>query len=106
MTDKEFNRSQGIANTILMQMGGYSKLNAMIGIKDLFAVENGVRFKIKCRGSKVNYVKIELTPMDLYKIEFGKLWGSKYKVIEEVDGIYGDMLKGMLEKASGLYLSL
>ena len=43
MVSKE--TSHEIANTILMQMGGYSKLDVMVGIKDCFVIDCGVRFK-------------------------------------------------------------
>ena len=98
--------NQEIATTILNQLGGFGRLNAMLGIKDLFAVENGVRFKIKVRGAKANYIKITLNSLDLYDVELGKLWGSKYKVIKKAESIYADMLKDLIEDTTGCYLSL
>jgi len=95
-----------IAETILQQLGGYNKLNMMIGLKDVFTIENGLSFKIKMRGSKVNYVKITLNSLDLYDIELGKLRAGKYKVIKESNGVYSDMLKPIIARTSGLNLSL
>ena len=95
-----------IAETILKQLGGFNKLNMMIGLKDLYALDNGLRFKIKIRGSKVNYVKITLNSLDLYDMELGYLRGQNYKVISEHNSIYSDMLKPILAKKSGLNLSL
>ena len=43
---------------------------------------------------------------DLYDMEIGKIWGMNYKVIEEHNDIYGDMMRSLFEKATKLYLSL
>lgn len=110
-------RNIEIANNILLQLGGYYRLKAMINIKDHVAVENGISFKFS--GSKnCNYVKIVLTDKDLYLIEFGKLYNKKekfadvsisipsYKKIEEIEGIYSDMLINLFEDKTGLVLTL
>jgi len=60
-----------VANIIRDQIGG--KALFMLGAKNLLAhgEENALSFRI--RGSKkVNYIKISLTPSDLYTMEFGK----------------------------------
>ena len=99
-------KNQEIASTIMNQLGGSNRLNAMIGLKDVYAVENGLSFKMKCKGAKVNYVKIVLNSLDLYDMELGKIHGNSYKVIKSIENVYCDQMKEIIEKTSGLYLSL
>ena len=67
--------------------------------------EKALSFRIK--GSrKVNYIKISLTPADLYDIEFGKVWGLNYKVVKTVEGVYADMMHDLIEQNTGLYTKL
>jgi len=110
-----------IANTILQQMGGYGKLKAMIGIYNLLAIDDGLRFDFK-GSKKVNRVTIELTPDDLYNVSFYKIPGFPKKVhnidkyfekldqcnipITKFDGIYCDQLIDIFEATTGLYLHL
>ena len=93
----------GIANTIKDQIG--HKALFMLGAKNL--IDHGDALSFRIRGSKaVNYIKITLTPADLYDIEFGKVWGSKYTVKSTVESYYVDMLHTAIEEATGLYTSL
>lgn len=106
---RESNRYEGggnieVANTILQQLGGRGRLSMMVGAYNFIALSNGVSFRIK--NPKANYVKIVLTPSDLYDLEVGRIRGSTYKVVFEQRGIYVDMLKKSIEKATGMYLSL
>ncbi len=98
-------KNQEIAQEILNQLGGQSKLNAMLGLKDVFAIENGVSFKIKVKGAKANYVKIILVN-DLYNLEFGKLRGNNYDIVETFEGASNDMLKNLLRKTTGCVLAI
>jgi len=93
-----------IANEILKQLGGVGRLVAMIGAYNFVAHKNGVSFKIK--NQRANYIKITLTSADLYDLEIGRIRGSKYTVVTEEKGLYNDMLKPSIEKATGMYLSL
>ena len=98
--------SKQIAINILNQLGGYNRLNAMIGLKDVIAHQSGVSFKIKCQGAKANYVKIILNGLDLYDVEIGKIRGLNYTVKKSVNDYYCDMLKELIENETGLRLSL
>lgn len=98
-------RNQEIAKTILMQMGGSNRLNAMIGAKYFAAIENGLSFRFKM-SKAANYVKITLNSLDLYDIEFGKVWGKNFKIVKTVNDVYDDQLKSIFERTTGLYLSL
>ena len=95
-----------IAETILVQLGGMNRLKMFTGAYNFGALPNGVSFRIKSRGySLVNYVKITLTPADLYNVEYGRIHNNKYRVIEEDFGLYNDMLVRSFENATNMYLS-
>ena len=92
-----------VGKIIADQIG--NKTFFMLGAKNLLAIEQGLSFRI--RGSKaVNYVKIVLNAMDTYDIEYGKVWGSNYKVKATEEGIYCDMLHDSIERNTGLYTKL
>jgi len=92
-----------IAKTIANQIGNPALF--MLGAKNL--IDHGDALSFRVRGSKaVNYIKITLTPADLYTMEFGKVWGSKYTVKNVEDGMYFDMLRDAIERNTGLYTSL
>jgi hypothetical protein len=93
-----------IASEIVNQLGGMGRLNMMTGAYNFGALPNGVTFRIK--NQKANVIKITLTSMDLYNLEVGRLRGGKYTVVVEKLGLYNDMLKPAIEKATGMYLSM
>ena len=99
--------SQEVAQTILNQLGG-GRFVMMTGAHNLSCSDDKCgTLMLKFKGSKVaNYLKISLTAMDLYDVEFGKIWGGKYKVVKEVSGYYNDMLVKLFEETTGLYTSL
>lgn len=111
----ELTPNQQMAATILHQLGGQKRLKLFTGAYDIYAIDNGVRFKIKNvdRGAP-NYVKIVLTPMDLYDMEIGRIgtktdmqYGTKedtYKIVHKYQGVYDDMLMDLFEKGTGMYL--
>ncbi len=89
-----------------MGMGG---LVAMVGANLFCIIDEGVvgiRFHFKgCR--KYNMVKIVLTAADLYDMTFAQInRKGDYKEGETIEGLYCDMLQGIFEKETGLYLSL
>ncbi len=92
-----------IATTIRDQIGG--KALFLLGAKNLVDCGDALSFRI--RGSKaVNYIKITPNGMDLYDMEFGKVWGSKYTVKATHNDVYNDMMHSLIEKETGLYTSL
>jgi hypothetical protein len=76
----------------------------MTGANRFIAYPNGLSFKLKSR--KANYVKITLNAMDLYDVQFQKLFGMKSKVVAEYDNLYFDQLIPIIEKETGMYLKL
>ena len=96
--------SDSIAMTILKQLGGMNRLIVMTGAYNFIDLGNGVSFKIK--NQRANYIKITLNSMDLYDLEVGRIRGTTYKVIATHKDVYFDQLKPLIEKATGMYLSL
>lgn len=99
-----------IAKTLLKQMGGSSRLKAMIGAKDFLSYKNNLQFKFSNGRikDKPNYIDIELDKgSDTYTVEFGRIsrGGLDYKRLRTVDGIYADQLKSLFERHTGLRLS-
>jgi len=94
-----------IAKTIAEQIG--NRALYMIGAKNLLAHEDGsLSFKIGRNSKSVNYVKITLTPADLYDITFSWVTKNGVKERSREEGIYWDMLKGAIERNTGMYTSL
>jgi len=92
-----------IAETIRDQIG--HKALYMLGAKNFGTNGNDLCFRI--RGSrKVNYIKITLSPADLYTMEFGKIHGHDYKVVENCEHVYADGMHKLIEEHTGLYTSL
>lgn len=93
-----------VANTILDQLGGAGRLRMMTGAYNFRDLGNGLSFRIK--NQRANYIKIVLTPMDLYDVEVGRVRGTTYKVVNSAEGLFFDQLKPFIEKSTGMYLSL
>tara|TARA_R110000851_G_scaffold326744_1_gene495696 strand:+ start:401 stop:718 length:318 start_codon:yes stop_codon:yes gene_type:complete len=99
------------AETIMQQLGG-NKFRVMTGAKEIYAIENGVQFKIGRNESGANRVVITLNGMDTYDMKFQKVSMSRktyqttVKDKAESLGNYNDMLAGEFEKITGLYTSL
>ena len=98
--------NETIATKIMNQLGGFNRVDAMVGLKDCMVNGAGLSFKIKLRGAAANYVKIQLNGLDLYDLEIGKLRGGNYNVIKSMDNVYADMLKGIVETTCKVRLSL
>jgi hypothetical protein len=98
-----------IANTIIQQLGGPGRLKAMAGCKDFMALDSGVSFGIGRNAAGINKCIVRLTEADLYDVEFGVVRRVKgvptYKVVDKTEGAYADILKGLFERATGMYLT-
>jgi len=96
---------QTIAREILKQLGG-NKFIVMTGAKHFVSDVNSLRFRIPRSKNGINYVKIVLNSLDLYDVEYGKVFGDKYTVVNVENNIYDDMLIPSFEKNTGLYTKL
>lgn len=95
-----------IAQTILKQLGGAGIIAAFTGAKHFITYEDGVSFRFPNRASgKPNFVKITLNGLDLYDVEFKRIYGTKVTPIESVEGVYNSQLVSIFERVTGLYLS-
>jgi hypothetical protein len=94
----------GVAETIREQIGPMAFL--MMGTKkDIWKDGNSLIFRI--RGSHWQKVKITLTPSDTYKVEFFKIHPKTFEVkSDEHTDVYVEDLHEVIERATGLYLSL
>lgn len=94
-------------NQLANSINGAHRLIAMIGAKNLAKDENSVSFKfMRGAANKANYCKITLNSMDLYDVEFGKIHGMNYKIINQVSGLYDDQLFSHFQDETKLNLSL
>jgi hypothetical protein len=96
-----------IASTILKQMGGSSRLNAMIGATGFLSIKNGNGVSFRFKGSKIaNYVEITLNSLDTYTVRFVKIRGTEVKEVKTEPIVYCDGLKPLFERTTNLYLTL
>jgi len=104
--------NQQIAETILQQLGGASRLRVMTGAKDFVAIDRGVKFGIGRNAAGINKVIIKLNERDLYDVEFGtsrmnrKTFELTWTVKDSTENAYDDMLKPLFEQATGMYLTM
>ena len=108
-----------IADVILKQLGGARRLSMFVGAKGFCSDDGGrtliFKFPNKAR-SKPNRIKVTLTAMDDYIVEFGRIGRKKdkgyglmvptYKVLKTIEGVYCDQLMDIFETETGLYLTL
>lgn len=101
-------KSKGeIGQTILQQMGGVGRLRAMIGANTFIAHPDGISFKFpNQKSSRGNYVKVTLTPDDLYDMEFSKIVKYQAKPVKRYSGLTFDQLIPVFQKQTGLRLHL
>lgn len=99
-----------VANEIANQIGGRAFF--MLGAGPRMGDANSLSFSFKgCRDNRANKIKITLTPMDVYCVEFFKIWkkrnaGIECTLMEVCENIYAEDLHACIERVTGLYLSL
>ena len=102
-----------IANTIMSQLG--QQCFMMIGAKDFTALScsedyhGGLTFKIGRNAKGVSHIRIQLTGLDLYDVEFLNCRAGRkemVKVIANQGGCYADMLHALIERETGMYVSM
>ena len=100
-----------VAQTIMEQMGRGrpNALAVMTGASNFIAYNEecgALSFKLPQNAkSGINYVKVTLTVMDTYTVEFGRVWGHKYVPLSKHEDIYCDVLADLFERETGLYVS-
>ncbi len=82
----------------------------MIGAKDFVFGKSGGKkslvFKIMRNSKGVSHIRMRLTSLDLYDMEFLAIRAGKIKVKSKEKGVYGDQLGGMIKKNTGLNVRL
>ena len=102
-----------VANTILEQLGG-AQFIVMTGSKNFVGDDNSLTMRLARNKSKANMLKITLTPMDDYTVEFYRYtsahftrnynWIDEKRVtVKKLDGVYFDQLQRIFEDVTGLY---
>ena len=94
-----------VAKEILRQLGG-NKFIAITGATNFVGSDNQLSFKVGRNSSRVTHVKITLNALDLYDVEYIRVWGVKRTVIAHSDGLYFDMLRPDFTAKTGLETSL
>lgn len=102
--------SKTIATTIAQQIG--SRFVPMIGAYNLLSHPEGAlsfRFKAQAaqvNGKRPNWIKVTLDPNDTYKVEFGRIRGLDFDILETLEDVYCDQLAPMIEETLQLRLSM
>jgi hypothetical protein len=101
-------RNKREADTALDQIG--PKALYMIGAKDFIFGNSGGKkslvFKIMRNSKGVSHIRMRLTSLDLYDLEFLAIRAGKIKVKSTEKGVYGDQLGVMIKKNTGLNVRL
>ena len=98
---------QSVGKIILQQLGGTGRLSAMIGAHSFVSQSRGVQFKLKAKAlGGVNAIVITLEPSDTYRLEFFRIRARHPTLVAEYDNVYADGLRGIIERQTGLALSL
>jgi predicted transcriptional regulator of viral defense system len=94
--------STQIAKTIISQLGG-NRFVAMTGAKKFSALENGVQFYVPMKTkNKSNIIKITLNGLDLYDVEFNRVYASKFTSISEFNNVYAEDIENLFRDETGL----
>lgn len=98
----------GVANEIARQIG--QRALFMLGARYLVGGPDVLTFQITRSPKRVTHVRVTLTPADLYRVEFlrcARGISSKPPItVSELDGVYADSLRMVLERHTGLAVSL
>jgi hypothetical protein len=106
---KEQSVNEGMTSSqgkeVLRQLGG-GRFIAMTGAKNFGTDGKSLTFKIGRNSKGVNFVRIKLTSMDLYDIEFLQVRAGKIKIKSKAKRVYADQLGKMFKKNTGMNVRL
>ena len=98
---------QRVAETILNQFGGLTRLRAMLGAKDFVSRPDGVSWRWpNPERQRGNAIRITLTPADLYTVEFLSISGKSVKPVKKYEEIYAQDLVKIFEEQTGWFLTM
>lgn len=99
-------QSKIIAETILQQLGG-KRFIMMTGAKQFMrSAEGHLTFKIGRNAKGINYVRVKLSPMDDYTMEFIKARADDIRTVATREGVFCDQLEEVFTDETGLYTRL
>ena len=92
---------------LLKQLGG-NRFIMMVGAKNLVVdkSKNELHMKIGRNSKGVSHVRIRLSSMDLYDMEFLQVRAGKIKIKSKEKGVYADQLGKMFKKNTGMNVRL
>ena len=92
---------------LLQQLGG-NRFIMMVGAKNLVVdkSKNELHMKIGRNAKGVSHVRIRLSSMDLYDMEFLQVRAGKIKIKSKEKGVYADQLGKMFKKNTGMNVRL
>lgn len=95
------------AETIIEQLGG-NRFIVMTGAKNFVKndKEKWLSFRIGRNKSKANHIRISLLPNDTYRVEFGRIHGANFRVLDTYDDVYGEDLQKIFTSYTGMYTQL
>lgn len=96
-----------VSQTILEQLGG-GRFIAMTGAKQFIGSATTLSFRVPKAKDGITGVRITLTPMDLYDVEFLRLRGvvAEPDVVAKVQGAYAEDLRRVFTAHTGLDTTL
>lgn len=95
-----------VAQEILRQLGG-KRFILFTGVKNLLG--DAYSLQMQFRQNKHDYfsLKITLTPMDEYKLEFHKRKSlTEFELVKTIDNVYCENLVEIFERETELYTKL
>lgn len=96
-----------VPQTILAQLGG-ARFAMLTGATDFTGSQDALTFRLKGTAKqRIKYVRITLTPADLYDVEFMKVERRyEIKTVVKHEGIYAEDLADLFERETGLFTTL
>ncbi len=99
------NTNMNTAITICKQLGGVGKLKMMTGAYNFFTIDQGVAFRFKNKGKRINAISIRLNHKDLYDVKFSNVRKFDQHIVKQYNDVYFDQLIPIFEETTGLYLT-
>lgn len=97
--------NQKQALTIIAQFGG-NGFKVMTGAKNFVFGPDGLTFKIGQNCHRINGVRVQLEPTDVYTVEFLRINKNGVTVVSKHEDVYCHDLQDLFEKKTGMYTSI
>lgn len=97
-----------VAQKTVAILGGKRILNMMISAKSFMfgGADPYLSFRFTSRNQlHANYIKLKTSDNETYVVEFGRVYGQKYKMIKVFEDVKAAGLKSLFETETALKLS-